>query len=412
MKTCELILENFNLLTFDASIDDEWGLVRGGAVVVADGEILWVGAVEDLPEFENRETVNGGGSFLSPSLIDCHTHLVWGGSRADEWQMRLAGTSYEEIARSGGGILSTVKATRAASEDELFQLAKRRVENFIAQGVTTVEIKSGYALNVEGEIKMLRVAKRLGESLPIDVEITLLGAHALPPEFKGKANDYIGLVVDEMIPAAVGLASAVDVFTENIAFDLKQTERVFSAAKNAGLAIKIHAEQLSNMGGAKLAAESEALSADHLEYLDEPGVEAMSAFGTVATLLPGAFYFLNETQKPPIELLRKHGVPIAIASDANPGSSPVASILLMANMACTFFGMTPCESLRGLTINAARALSCQDSQGSLEVGKQADFAIWDVDSPAELAFAIGHNPCQAVYKAGKKVFSRDQGWMS
>lgn len=403
MKKFDTLFENFNLITLAEK--DEWGVINDGAIGVLDGKIAWVGTRTDLPEHKAESRVEGQGRYLSPGLIDCHTHLVYGGNRANEWQMRLAGKSYEEISRAGGGILSTVKATREASEDELFTIALGRAINFLRQGVTTVEIKSGYGLDVENEIKMLQVARRIDENSPLDVHPTLLGAHCVGPECKGNADEYIDLVVNEMIPASTGIATAVDVFTESIAFDLKQTEKVFSAAIDAGLPIKIHAEQLTNMGGAKLAAEMGALSADHLEYLDETGVVAMAEHGTVATLLPGAFYFLKETQKPPTELLLKHDVPIAVASDANPGSSPVSSILLMANMACTFFGLTPCQAFRGLTCNAARALGIQESHGRLTTGMQADFVCWDINSPAELVFSIGHNPCVAVYKAGVSVLT-------
>ncbi len=376
MKTFDVLFRNFQLITFadDANDADDWGLIENGSLGVVDGKIDWVGTTPNLPQRVATTTIEGDGRFLSPSLIDCHTHLVYAGSRADEWQMRLAGKSYEEIARAGGGILSTVRATRQATEHELYELAKTRVVNFIQQGVTTIEIKSGYGLDLDSELKILQVANRLGEELPIEIYPTLLGAHAIPPEYSGRPDDYIDMVASEMIPAAVGLATAVDVFTENIAFDLKQTERVFRAARDAGLAVKIHAEQLSNMGGAKLAAELGALSADHLEYLDAEGVAALAKHGTVATLLPGAFYFLKETQKPPVELLNRYGVTIALASDANPGSSPVASILLMANMGSTLFGMTPSQSMRGLTCNAARALGIHERVGRLQLGMQADLA--------------------------------------
>lgn len=400
MENWDRVYSGFNLLTFDDSVDDQWGLIENGALAIADGKIAWVGKATGLPDTASVGHTKGNGQFLSPGLIDCHTHLVYGGSRADEWQQRLQGVSYEEIARAGGGILSTVTATRAASEDELFESAKSRAESFIAQGVTSIEIKSGYGLDVESEIKMLRAANRLEQALPVTIHPTLLGAHAVPPEFKGDADSYIDLVVQEMIPAAKRLATSVDIFTESIAFNLEQTETVLSVAHHEGFRTKIHAEQLSNMGGAKLAAELGAMSADHLEYLDEAGVEAMAQHGTVATLLPGAFYFLKETQKPPVELLRKYKVPIAIATDANPGSSPVANVLLMANMACTYFGLTPAEAIRGMTINAAKALDAEKEVGSLTVGKSADIACWEISSPAELAFAIGHNPCAWTVKNG------------
>lgn len=411
MKTFDVLFRNFRLITFADEADDadDWGLIESGSLGVVDGMIDWVGSTLNLPTRNAARIIEGEGRFLSPGLIDCHTHLVYAGSRADEWQMRLAGKSYEEIARAGGGILSTVNATRRASAHELFELARGRAENFIRQGVTTIEIKSGYGLDLENELKILNVAVRLGEELPIEVCPTLLGAHAVPPEYKGRPDDYIDLVTREMIPAAVGLATAVDVFAENIAFDLKQTERVLRAAHEAGLAVKIHAEQLSNLGGAMLAAEMGALSADHLEYLDTEGVAALARNGTVATLLPGAFYFLKETQKPPVELLNQRGVTIALASDTNPGSSPVASILLMANMGSTLFGMTASQALRGLTCNAARALGIHERVGRLQPGMQADVVTWTIDSPAELAFTIGGNPCDSVYKQGELVYSKSQG---
>ncbi len=390
------IFQNFHLLTMQSD-GDPYGLIRDGSVVVEDGVIVWVGRAIDLPDTQADKTINGDGKFLSPGLIDCHTHLVYGGNRADEWEMRLNGVPYEEIARRGGGILSSVDATRAATEDELVASAAKRLRPLIAQGVTTVEIKSGYGLNTETELRMLRAARRLKDDLNINVVTTLLAAHAVPPEFKGQADDYIDLVCRETIPAAEDLCDAVDVFCESIAFNLDQTRRVFEAANNVGLAIKIHAEQLSNMGGAALAASMGAMSADHLEYLTPADCELMAKHGTVATLLPGAFYNLKETQRPPIEALRDAGVPIAIATDANPGSSPVGSILLMAHMACTLFGLTPEESIAGLTRNAAIALGLGSSHGQLAPGFVADFAVWDIQSPSEIAYGIGHNPCVGVY---------------
>ena len=397
------VYRNFNLLTFDDNLDTEWGLISNGAVAIQGERIAWVGASHDLPTTSSIEQIDGEGKFLTPGLIDCHTHLAYGGSRADEWQKRLQGVSYEQIAREGGGILSTVKATRNASEEELLASATRRAKSLLHQGVTTLEVKSGYGLNLETELKLLRVANQLGREVPVSIHTTLLGAHALPSEYKNDSDGYIDLVCREMIPAAKDLASAVDVFTEKIAFNLEQTERVFHAALECGFKIKVHAEQLSNMNGAKLAASMGAISADHLEYLDEPGVAAMAEHGTVAVLLPGAFYFLNETQKPPVELLRQYNVPLALATDANPGSSPVSNILLMANMGCVLFGMRPDEAIRGLTINAAKALRVETEVGSLTVGKQADFACWNINSPAELAFAIGQTPCNWVVRQGKLV---------
>ena len=398
MKT---IYRNFHLLTMQPG-DEPYGLVRDGAVVVEDNIITWLGAADDLPDDAADKTIDGNGRFLSPGLIDCHTHLVYGGNRADEWEMRLNGVPYEEIARQGGGILSTVNATRAASEDELVEGASRRLSALMSQGVTLVEIKSGYGLDLETELKMLRAAKRVGEAVDATVKTTLLAAHAVPPEFSGQADWYIDLVCKEIIPAAKDLCDAVDVFCESIAFNIDQTRRVFEAARDAGLPIKVHAEQLSNLGGAALAARMGALSADHLEYLTPADCDVLAEHGTIATLLPGAFYNLQETQKPPIETLRSAGVPIAIATDANPGSSPVGSVLLMAHMACTLFGLTPEEAIVGLTRNAAAALGMGSSHGQLRENYVADFAVWDIQSPAELAYGIGHNPCVIEAQAGQR----------
>lgn len=342
----------------------------------------------DAARFTDIQNVGRGG-VMTPGLVDCHTHLVFGGNRADEFERRLEGASYAEIAQAGGGILSTVRATRAASEDELLAGALPRLRSLIDDGATTVEIKSGYGLTVEDELKMLRVARRLGERLPVRVTTTLLGAHALPPEFDGDSEGYIDLVCDEMIPAAAAekLADAVDVFCETIAFSVEQCERVFLAAEKHGLPIKAHAEQLSNLGGAAMAARHGALSADHIEYLDEPGVAAMGDAGSVAVLLPGAFHTLRESQVPPIEALREAGVPMAVATDANPGSSPLFQPTLMLNLACTLFRLTPREALAGMTANAARALG-RTEFGRIEPGASADLCVWDVQRPAELAYAV------------------------
>ncbi|WP_163577260.1 imidazolonepropionase [Halomonas faecis] len=331
----------------------------------------------------------GRGGVMTPGLVDCHTHLVFGGGRADEFEARLEGASYEEIARRGGGILSTVRATREASEEELLALARPRLEALIADGVTTVEIKSGYGLDVASELKMLRVARRLGEELPVRVVTTLLGAHALPPEFKGDSDGYIDLVCREMVPAATqaGLADAVDVFCEKIAFSVAQCERVFVAAEAHGLPIKAHAEQLSNLGGTAMAARHGALSADHIEYLDAAGIAAMREAGSVAVILPGAFHTLRETQQPPIAALRKAGVPMAVATDANPGSSPLFMPTLMLNLACTLFRLTPQEALAGMTAHGATALGLA-GQGRIREGAEADLCLWNVESPAGLAYAV------------------------
>ena len=381
------------------------GVVERGAVASgADGRILFAGAEADLPlAIPGAETVDCGGRWITPGLIDCHTHLVHGGDRAAEFEMRLNGASYEEIARAGGGIVSTVKATRAASADELYASADRRLAALIAEGVTTVEIKSGYGLETETESRQLAVARRLGLTRPVTVRTTFLGAHALPVEFRGEADAYVDLVAGPMLAAirAAELADAVDVFTERIAFDLPQTRRVFEAARALGLPVKVHAEQLSCMGGAALGAECGALSADHLEYLDEAGAEAMARAGTVAVLLPGAFYFLRETKLPPVDLLRRAGCSIALATDCNPGSSPMTSLLLALNMGCTFFRLTPEEALLGVTRHAARALGLQDETGALEPGKWCDLAIWDIERPAELAYRIGFNPLHSRIWRGR-----------
>ncbi|HEX7641694.1 MAG TPA: imidazolonepropionase [Burkholderiaceae bacterium] len=381
-------------------------VIEQGAIAVCAGKIAWVGSFDDLPEsFTRLPRHDTGGKWITPSLIDCHTHLVYGGNRADEFALRLAGASYEEIARRGGGIVSTVTLTRAASEDALYAQSVPRLKNLIAEGVGVVEIKSGYGLDLDSERKMLRVARRLGRDFPITVYTTFLGAHALPPEYKGRADDYIALVCDTMLPAlhGEGLIDAVDVFCENIGFTLEQSERVFVKAAELGLPVKMHAEQLSNMGGTQLAARYKALSTDHLEYLDEEDVLAMKEADTVAVLLPGAFYFLREKQLPPVDLLRKHGIPMALATDCNPGTSPATSLLLMLNMGCTLFRLTVPEVLRGVTVHAARALGQGSRHGKIEAGRAADFAIWNVASLAELAYRIGGNPCSAVVHHGKLI---------
>lgn len=395
--TCDRLWTRARLATMAPSSAAPYGAIEDGVVAARDGRILYAGPRSDAPAFRAAETIDCGGRWITPGLIDCHTHLVYGGDRAHEFELRLQGASYEEIARAGGGILSTVKATRAASEAELFASADKRLSALIAEGVTTVEIKSGYGLEQQAEIRQLSAARRLGRERPVRVRTTFLGAHAVPPEFKGRSGDYTALVAGPMLDAiaAQGLADAVDVFCEGIAFSPQETRTVFAAAKAKGLAIKIHAEQLSNLGGAALAAGMGALSGDHLEYLDEAGVIAMAKAGMVAVVLPGAFYFLRETQKPPIELLRQHGVAIALATDANPGSSPLTSPLLVMNMACTLFRLTPEEALAGLTRHAAQALGLQDEIGTLEAGKACDLAIWDIERPAELAYRIGFNPLHA-----------------
>ena len=376
-----------------------YDLIENGAVVISADRIKWVGAEKELPdEFAGLQGKNLEGRLVTPALIDCHTHLVYGGSRATEFELRLNGASYEEIARNGGGILSTVTATRNASEDELLAQSLPRLDALLAEGVATIEIKSGYGLDIETEIKMLRVARQLGKERSVRVKTSFLGAHAIPPEFLGKADAYIDFVCDEVLPAVhyENLADAVDGFCENIAFSPNQISRVFEKAKSFGLPVKLHAEQLSNLGGSTLAAKYGALSADHLEFLDQTGVDFMGESGTVAVLLPGAFYTLRETQLPPLESLRKAEVPIAIATDCNPGSSPLTSILLCMNMSCTLFRMTPEEALCGVTIVAAQALGIGDEVGTIEVGKKAEFAVWNVDHPAELAYRAGFNPLEEM----------------
>ena len=376
-------------------VEAPYGLVPRGAVCIEDGRIAWVGPTDEIPAaWMGAETEDFGGRLMTPALIDCHTHLVFGGNRAREFEMRLEGATYEEIARAGGGILSTVAATRALSEDDLVAAALPRLDRLVAEGVATVEIKSGYGLTVADELKMLRAARRLGELRPVRVKTSYLGAHAVPPEYEGRADAYLDDVVLPALDAAQaeGLADAVDGFCEGIGFSPARIARVFDRAAALGLPVKLHAEQLSDLGGAKLAASHGALSADHLEYLGGDGVAAMAASGTVAVLLPGAFYFLRETKLPPVAGLREAGVPIALATDCNPGSSPMTSLLLAMNMGCTLFRLTPEEALAGVTRNAARALGLAGEIGTIEPGKRAEFAIWDVEHPAELAYRIGFNP--------------------
>ena len=378
--------------------------IDDAAIAVENGRIAWLGAARELPtQYAAWPREDLGGAWVTPGLVDCHTHLVYGGQRADEFAQRLAGVSYEEIAKQGGGIVSTVRATRTADEASLFAQSAARLEAMLAEGVTAIEIKSGYGLDLQSERKMLRVARQLGERYPVTVRTTFLGAHALPPEYAGRADDYIDLVCNTMLPALAeeGLVDAVDAFCESVGFSLAQTERVFDAAARHGLRVKLHAEQLSNLGGAALAARHRALSADHLEHLDEAGVAAMAAAGTVAVLLPGAYYFLRDTNLPPIALLRRHGVPMAISTDHNPGTSPVTSLLLMMNMACTLFRLTVPEALAGVTTHAARALGAADRHGLLAAGRAADFVLWRVDSPAELAYWFGRNPAAAVVRQGR-----------
>ncbi|MBP0583224.1 imidazolonepropionase [Labrys sp. LIt4] len=377
-------------------VGDDLGIVEQGAVLSEGERIAFAGPESDLPAGmrDRAETVDLEGRWITPGLIDCHTHLVFGGDRAHEFELRLKGASYEEIARAGGGIVSSVNATRAASEDELLASALPRLDHLIAEGVTTVEVKSGYGLETRTELAMLRAARRLGEARRVNVSTTFLGAHALPVEAKGDKDAYIDLVCREMLPAvaAEGLADAVDGFCEGIAFLPEHISKVFEAAKKAGLPVKLHADQLSNLHGAKLAADYGALSADHLEYTDDEGAAAMQAAGTVAVILPGAYYFIRETKQPPIAAFRSHKVPMAVATDCNPGTSPLTSLLMTMNMAATLFRMTVDECIAGVTRNAAKALGKAQDIGTLEAGKRCDLAIWDIERPAELVYRLGFNP--------------------
>ena len=396
----DLLLTDCRAATMDGA---GYGVIDDAAIAIAGDRIAWIGSRGDLQGHAAKETVSLGGRWVTPGLIDCHTHLVFGGDRAQEFELRLGGASYEDIAKAGGGIVSTVKATRAASEAELLASARARLDELAADGLTTIEIKSGYGLDVANEMKQLRVARALGREGTATVRTTCLAAHALPPEFAGRADAYIDLVCDEILPAvaAEGLADAVDAFSERIAFTAAQAARVFDKAKSLGLPVKLHADQLSDMGGAALAARYDALSADHIEYSSEAGIEAMARAGTIGVLLPGAFYFLREKQVPPVDLLRRHQVPMAISTDSNPGSSPALSLLLMMNMACTLFRMTPEETLAGVTHNAAAALGLSASHGMLRAGHAADLAIWNIDRPAELSYWLGGNPCAGVLRAGR-----------
>jgi len=383
-----------------------FGIIKNAAIGIQDGKIAWIGAAADLPqkpEALSDYVYDGKGKWMTPGLIDCHTHLVYAGDRAHEFEQRLQGVSYAEIAKAGGGILATVKATRAATEQELYDSALARVRTLFHEGVTTFEIKSGYGLDTATEGKMLRVATGLRDDLGLRIQRSFLGAHALPPEYAGRADDYIDFICNDMLPALLAekLVDCVDGFCENIGFSTAQIEKLFKKAKELGLPVKLHAEQLSNQNGAALAAQYKGLSADHVEYLDEAGVKAMAAAGTAAVLLPGAFYFLHEKQVPPIDLLRKYKVPMAIATDHNPGTSPTLSILLMLNMACTLFRLTPEEALAGVTINAARALGYQNICGTLEKFKAANLALWDITHPRDLCYYFGRNPCKGVVMAGE-----------
>jgi len=382
-----------------------YSAIEDAAIVTSAGLIEWIGPRAELAPVEADRTVDLGGAWVTPGLIDCHTHAVFGGNRSGEFEQRLQGVSYAEIAAQGGGIASTVRATRAASEDELFASARQRVQALMRDGVTTLEVKSGYGLDLANERKMLRVARRLADELPLTVRATCLAAHALPPEYAGRADDYIAHICDEMLPALAGegLVDAVDAFCEHLAFSPAQVERLFIKARELGLPVKLHAEQLSSLHGSSLAARYQALSADHLEFMTEEDAVAMANAGTVAVLLPGAFYFLRETQLPPMDALRRHGVKIALASDLNPGTSPGLSLRLMLNMGCTCFRMTPEEALAGVTVHAATALGLGDSHGSLQVGKVADFVAWQIERPADLAYWLGGDLPKRVVRMGHEI---------
>ncbi|MCW8354539.1 imidazolonepropionase [Marinomonas pontica] len=388
-----------------------YSVIENAAIGVVGGRIVWIGEAQDLPVYETQTEHDLGGGWITPGLIDCHTHLVFGGNRAGEFEQRLNGVSYQDIAKQGGGIASSVKATRDASEAELVASASRRLKSLMADGVTTVEIKSGYGLSLDSELKMLRVATELENQCPVTIKRTCLAAHAMPPEFDDK-DAYIDYLCESVLPkiATLGMADAVDAFCEGIAFSTDQVERYFKIAQSLGLPVKIHAEQLTSQGGTRMAASFKALSADHIEFIEEADVKAMADSGTVAVLLPGAFFTLKETQRPPIDLLRQYGVPMAIATDANPGTSPALSLRLMMNMACTLFALTPEESLAGATIHAAKALGMSDTHGSLEVGKVADFVCWDVESPGELSYWLGGNLVKhRVYQGYLSQGNENQG---
>ena len=385
------LLVDCNIATMVPAPDNPLGVIRNGAIAIEGGRILRVGKRTELAGFRAREVVACGGAWVTPGLVDCHTHLIFGGTRSDEHAMRRAGATYEEIARAGGGIASTVNATKTASDDHLLASAALRLDAMIKGGVTTIEIKSGYALDLEGEMRMLRCASALAASEAVRIVPTLLALHALPPEYQDRREDYVAMVAEQLIPRAAreNLASSVDAFCEGIAFTPQEVERVFTAAQANGLPVRLHAEQLSNQNGAALAAKHKALSADHLEHLDDAGAKAMARAGTVAVLLPGAFYALQEKKKPPVDLLRKHKVPIAIATDCNPGTSPMLSPTLAMNMGCTLFGLTPEEALAGMSVNAARALGLAHEIGSIAAGKAADLCVWRIESLAELGYWVG-----------------------
>lgn len=397
------IWTNVNLISMQKN-ETPYGLIENTAMVIENDYIAWIGPEEELPNHYDYEMEDAEGDYMSPGLIDCHTHLIYGGNRIDEFEKRLNGVSYEEIAKSGGGILSTVQATRDATEAELIESANKRLSHLKAEGVTTIEIKSGYGLNTETELKMLSVSRTMNVNNDIDVIATFLGAHAIPDEYKNNRDDYIDLIINEMLPkiAEQKMATAVDGFCETIGFQYQEMEKIFIKAKELGLNVKLHAEQLSNQNGAKLAAKYDALSADHLEHLTEDAILNMKEAGTIAVLLPGAYYTLRDSKCPPIDLLRKHKVPMAVATDCNPGSSPVLSLKLMINMASTIFQLTPEEAIAGVTRNAAKALGLRD-RGIIKEGMLADLVRWDIEHPAELAYYVGGNQVKSVIKNGKII---------
>ena len=401
IQPCDLLINNVQLASMQVT-DKPYGIMKNASVAISDGKIVGI-YQQDETAPSATQIIDGQGQWLLPGFIDCHTHLVYGGSRANEFEQRLLGVSYADIAKQGGGIRSTVKATRAASHEQLLQSAIARAKRLAAEGVTCIEIKSGYGLDLDTEIKMLKVAKELEQHVDLSVVTTYLGAHAVPPEFNGKADEYIDFVCNEVMPkiAAQGLASAVDVFCEGIGFSPEQCEKVYVAAKLQGLRIKAHVEQLSDLKGAKLAAQFNALSVDHIEYLAEQDVPSLQASGTVAVILPGAYYYLNETQKPPIAALRKHGIPMAVATDLNPGTSPLSSLLTAMNMACVLFALTPEEALRGATTCAAQALGLQDSKGQIKLGFDADLCLWNVEHPVELVYGLNQHRPVKKWLAGR-----------
>ncbi|WP_237057360.1 imidazolonepropionase [Microbulbifer sediminum] len=404
-ERCDLLISNVNAATMDPSLPGGYGAVEDAAVAVTGGRIVWIGPRRELPECAADQVVDGEGQWLTPGLVDCHTHLVYGGHRASEYARRLGGESYEEVARAGGGILSTVRATRAASAEQLYHGAEPRLKALLSEGVTTVEVKSGYGLELDTELKQLRTARRLAQHYPVDIVTTCLAAHALPPEYDGRPDEYIDLVCEEILPAVAReqLADAVDMFCESIAFTVEQCQRVIDRARELDLPVKAHAEQLSSSGATSMASKAGALSVDHIEYITDMDVAAMAENGTVAVLLPGAFYTLRETRVPPVDKLRASGVSMALSTDLNPGSCPIASLRLMMNMGCNLFGLTPAEALAGVTRSAARALGLCCSRGVLRAGLRADMVLWPMETPDQLAYEYGALKPSEIFFGGKNV---------